>query len=858
MAESLKVGQLYAEITTKGLPTVARGLENLRKRLFNLKTAFVGFTTALGMTKLAKEILNAGASMETYQKRLLLATRDAKVAREEFQRLSKWAAINPVDTDDAVAAFVRLKSAAVKNTFEATQAVGNLASMTGDAMADVAGAVVSALPIALKRYGIYLDQTGAKATITSGNVKLAVNKDIDSIRAGLVSVIQQKFPDAMDQMNGTWTGVMRTMGGLWGEFKRNVAGDAGTGGPFDMVKSAVIGIKDRWAAWIDDPAYRRFISEVQNNIDDILVGIVDIGIGSLKMLGKVADVVNKYKGPAGYGLLGWVLFGPKGAAVGAMFGLLKQSLGESLTRELVRADVVKENEKQLAGLKKAWDDAEQAAKDYADAHDRGIFTPYTAQEEAEIDRLGQIADSYREAYRYKSDKLAAGVEGEVEARINGIKKEANAAGDAFVDLSAKGVQALEKIREDMLKARGKKYDPNAITGITGSGGSRGNGASAEQRLNAVKAVIQRMRDEITYAGASAADFLPVLDQMLGRYPRLSEEWKAVKDLQLEGLEEIKTKAQESVQRIVEAEDWRYSVGITSAEQYFATLKARYIDAMMSLEGVAEGSLRDKLTGQMREAYEGLQNVAVAALDQVREKMDAGAMSTEQAHAFALKLIDALNVLGIEPPEALKKFADGTDEAKERMKDLEAQSKKWIEDFQSGIADAIVDGKNFGDVLTDIGKQIEKMILKMLLFGTNGDSGVFGGLFKGIGNLFSVKAPGRHTGGVVGVDPPSFFRSLLPKYHSGGIVGAGEELAILRKREAVFTPEQMKALGAAVNRPRMGDIKIEVNAYNDGYGNMSDEQAQGIGEMVKGIVKAQVAEEFYTYSRSGYFRTAGAM
>ena len=162
------------------------------------------------------------------------------------------------------------------------------------------------------------------------------------------------------------------------------------------------------------------------------------------------------------------------------------------------------------------------------------------------------------------------------------------------------------------------------------------------------------------------------------------------------------------------------------------------------------------------------------------------------------------------------------------------------------------------MLTDIGKQIEKMILKMLLFGNDGLGGVFGGLFKGIGNLFSVKAPGRHTGGVVGVDPPSFFRSLLPKYHSGGIVGAGEELAILRKREAVFTPEQMKALGAAVNRPRMGDIKIEINAYNDGYGNMSNEQAQGIGEMVKDIVKAQVADELYTYSRSGYFRTAGAM
>ena len=857
MAESLKVGQLYAEITTKGMPTVLRGLNDLKNRLFNLKTMVLGFTAALGMGRVAKELINAGASMENYQKRLLLATRDAKVAREEFQKLSKWAAINPVNTDDAVAAFVRLKTAAVKNTFEATQAVGNLAAMTGDAMADVAGAVVSALPIALKRYGIYLDQTGKQAIITSGNVKIAVNKDIDSIRAGLISMIQQKFPDAMEQMNSTWTGVMRTIGGLWGELKRNIAGDAGTGGPFDMVKSAVISIKDRWAAWINDPTYKAFITKVQGDIDDVLIGIVDIGIGSLKMLGQVADVINQYKGPAGYGLLGWVLFGPEGAAVGAFFGLLKQSLGESLTREMVLSDVVKGNQKQTEGLMKAWDDAEQAVIRYKNAHDRGTFVPYTAEENAEIARLEKIADEKRAIYEQKDKELSATVESEVEARINGIQKEANAAGDAFVDLSAKGVHALEKIREDMVKARGKKYDPNNITGDAGAGSGGNKNTSTEDKLNAVKSVIQKMRDEITYAGASAADFLPILDQMLESYPRLSEEWKAVKDLQLEGLEEVKTKAQESVKRIKDAEEWRYSTGITSAERYFETLKARYQDAMMSLEGVPDGDLRDKLTGQMREAYEGLQNVAAVALDKVKEKMDAGAISTKQAHDYAQMLIDALNALGVKPPESLKKFADGTDEAKKRMEELKDQTKKWIADFQAGIADAIVDGKSFGDVLTDIGKQIEKMALKMLLFGSDGFSGVFGGLFKGIGNLFGVKAPAHHTGGVVGVDPPSFYRSLLPKYHRGGIVGSDEELAILRKRETVFTPEQMKALGATINRPRVGDINVTVNTYNEGYGNMSDEQAQGIGEMVKGVVKAQVAEELYTYSRSGYFRTAAA-
>lgn len=812
MAESLKVGQLYAEITTKGLPTVTRGLDKLKAKIFSLKTAFVGLSAGLGLTKLAKEIINTGAEFETYRKRLLAVTKDQKVANEVFAEMSKWAAQNPVDTDDAIAAFVRLKSAAVENTKEATVAVGNLAALMGRSMADTADALVAVNARTLRTYGIQLSTAGDKATIQIGKTVTVVKNSLQEIRQGIVSTVQKEYSNVMDLMKDTWEGNLKTMGGMWTELMRDLAGDSKSGGPFDAVKKAMIDLRKKWEEWVKSSDYKTFVQNFRTSATSAFNSVKGTVSGLLGVLKKVLTHIDKI--------------------ISALKGLVAFKLTKSALLLLGVS-----NPAALA--------AAGGAALIAYASDQSPATPKQDAERALRDKIKNI-----------------------KALIEQNKRDIDANGGLFgsaslaEQLKKENVGLDAQLREyyrqlDRLQAPlhplGKKESE-----VQGGEGSTGKGASAEQRLNAVKAIIQRMRDEITYAGASAADFLPVLDQMLGRYPRLSEEWKAVKDLQLEGLEEIKTKAQESVQRIVEAEDWRYSVGITSAEQYFATLKARYIDAMMSLEGVAEGSLRDKLTGQMREAYEGLQNVAVAALDQVREKMDAGAMSTEQAHAFALKLIDALNALGIEPPEALKKFADGTDEAKERMKDLEAQSKKWIEDFQSGIADAIVDGKNFGDVLTDIGKQIEKMILKMLLFGANGDSGVFGGLFKSIGNLFSVKAPAHHTGGVVGVDPPSFFRSLLPKYHSGGIVGAGEELAILRKREAVFTPEQMKALGAAVNRPRMGDIKIVVNAYNDGYGNMSDEQAQGIGEMVKGIVKAQVAEEFYTYSRSGYFRTAGAM
>ena len=86
-----------------------------------------------------------------------------------------------------------------------------------------------------------------------------------------------------------------------------------------MVKTAVINIRKHWEAWMNDPSYKQFIKGVQDDISDILLSIVDLGIGTIKTLSQIASFVSQYPGPAGYGLLGWVLFGPKGAAYLAFF-----------------------------------------------------------------------------------------------------------------------------------------------------------------------------------------------------------------------------------------------------------------------------------------------------------------------------------------------------------------------------------------------------------------------------------------------------------------------------------------------------------------------------------------------------------
>ncbi len=840
MADSLRVGQLYTDLTVHGVSNVTSALDRVRSHVFKLRDAIATIAISAGLVKLVKSLAKTGAEFETYRKRLLAVTQDQRVANQMFEELSAWAAKNPIDTDDAIAAFVRLKSAAVANTREAIVAVGNLSALMDRSMVDTADALVAVNARTLRTFGIQLTTANGKARIQIGKTVKVVQADLQSVRQGIVSAVQETYGGVMDSMRDTWSGNVATMRGMWTEFMRDLAGSESSRGPFESLKNILIDLRKRWEAWVGSEDYKIFLT----NFHKIATEAISKVGSAVEWLAKwfkyllehIDGVCTALKALATFKVSQWVLqlagvTGPTGLLIAGGAALLEAGNDYFRERDEQRKKAILDEEAKMS--------------------EEALLLKRVKEAQAQIkeNEKNQLANDSFDGFdgfdAFEANKKLAQDNDALKARI----KEYNARIEELRRLPKKPEIETPKTKTPD-NPTPEPLDDN-ITSI--STGAKGQSA-AEKRLEAVKAVVQQMRDEITYAGASASDFLPTLNALLSKYPAMSDEWKALKDLQMEGMDELKTKAEDSAKRIVEAEDWRYSVGETSAEAYFTTLKARYQDAVKALSENTSDAMQDQLTGQMRSAYEGLQSVTLASLDELKEKFDAGAISTDTMHEAAVKLREELISLGIQPPKALDRVCDGTDKAKSHMEALNEQTKKWVESFQEGITDAIVEGKNFADVLTDIGKEIEKMLLKTILFGGEGFGGLFGGLF---GSL-TGKVPAHHTGGVIGADAPSFFRRLLPKYHTGGLVGAGEELAVLRKNEAVFTPGQMKALGAVVSRPRSGDIKVEVNVDNSGYGNMSDEQARELGATVKGVVKAQVAEELYAYGRSGFFRPVGAM
>lgn len=127
----------------------------------------------------------------------------------------------------------------------------------------------------------------------------------------------------------------------------------------------------------------------------------------------------------------------------------------------------------------------------------------------------------------------------------------------------------------------------------------------------------------------------------------------------------------------------------------------------------------------------------------------------------------------------------------------------------------------------IEQEILRMVSRLSMASLqSGLGGMFGGGNGGFGtgNSYGNQDLGAflHGGGMVGSEAtfrravsPAVFRGA-PRFHTGGL--AGDEVPIIARRgEGVFTPGQMKALGAGLGG---GGVQVKVNVINNTDANVS--------------------------------------
>jgi TP901 family phage tail tape measure protein/lambda family phage tail tape measure protein len=335
---------------------------------------------------------------------------------------------------------------------------------------------------------------------------------------------------------------------------------------------------------------------------------------------------------------------------------------------------------------------------------------------------------------------------------------------------------------------------------------------------------------------------------------------AVRDAKLTRLA---AREQKATERITEA-NRKIIEGLRAEHDALAmTDRGRYVSQALrrlSAEAtVAERAQVRELASALFDEQQAIEarNKAEEEAAKLKEKGRALTESLRTAEEAYKAGIADLNRLLAEGAISQETFARASEDAYDRM--LRA-SREW----SAGVTRAL---RDYADEAGNAAKQFERVTTKALrsgedafvqwattgkfsaadLFGAIADealraayrmavikpfSGFLENLFGAIGgNLFggggTIQDAGggpvqiAHGGGVIGIDhlaarsvDPAVFDSA-PRFHSGGVIG-GEVPIIAKRGESIFTPGQMRTLGAGLLNARMGrkpEVKVTVNVDN---------------------------------------------
>ena len=810
MSNSFALGTLVTTlgINTKPINTAEKELTTFAGKtnaiMSSVRRTMATVFAAVSVGKLAKGFLDAAVSVENYKVSLNAVVKDARKTEAVFQDLFKWAAINPIDTDDAIKSFVRLKTAGIENTRAAVAAAADAATVMQKPVEYVANAMVSTNNKMLRQIGIQLDRTGKMAIIRSGKVRLEVTKDLDSIRQGIIEVLQKNFKGAMESYQHTWRGALNTMKGLWWTFMTEVMGTSSSGGPYETLVEGINRVKDAWIAWRNSADYGEFVAKIQSVfsavIESMITGITLL-VKAFKWMIDHIELVSK-------AIMIWVSAKVMGAAINTMIAF-KANLALGSEALTLFARLVYKVRLAILEFRTATTIVE-GLKGAILALGLGpggvVFIAITALIALAValeDMFGDAATGVR-TFNAEFAKVDTAKLKEM-AKITGPSLGGMGLGGNW----KAGVAAAErdiinqmiatnswrnKMKDDYTGIHAKVKEPvGEIPGL--------DGASGESKF---KKMLQRMKDEAKYLGANVKDFLPTLDAWAAKMKPLSEDWKLIKDYameirtslakdagqeaadnmkrleeQIKLQEEAKKSAEEGVERFWSKVATGFQQGLVQGTEYFTMLQNEFNRLKESLATESGGFLNvDDMfnwTDAMMQRFSELQSIGehLVSLDLTRltDQLDKGVITKKEW----IRQVEILIEKYKESPSVVKVLSDAIEDVADKgisnAKELEKAFEGWASGFASQLNDILWKSDvTFNDIAVSFAKMITEMIIQLTIIkplmtwltGIFGGGGVF---TKGFAPAIAPGGspyPGLAYGGVVS-------NGALTKYARGGLV-----------------------------------------------------------------------------------------
>jgi tape measure domain-containing protein len=688
----------------KASQSLLLGLKKMIGLFFNLKSVLIG----LGFGLLAKNFLDAAASAERLRIRLDAFTKGQ--GAEYFDKLNQWAALLPVNTEEAVQVFTKLQAYGLEPTTKLmTTLVDTVTALGGeaDSLSGIARALgqietkgrVSAEEInQLAEQGVnarkYLMEAFSLIPSDFNEIDAAVRKTGHTTTQAIEAIIKgmdKEFGGMAERIKNSWQGLTNRMIHQWFNFRRIVMEK----GIFQFIKGKL----QEFLEFLESPEGTKAMENWAKKISDT---VFDAAIFMVKSIETVVSSVG------------------------------------------------------------------------------GIAD--------EIERLGRIAkgmpfvgdDEYK-AYKKAKEELES--IGDVQGKIN--------------QLNLKYIEAINKEREIIGDMSSRKF-----------------------------AIVDKDfkwpgSDEIS----KQIDDLIKKRMLISEYEAKNPLWKESE----ESTESFGDKFRNTTGKIIsELEKYKkeFEGGIFGKDGIVPPKSKQNMEILMRVTK-EYGDLLDTFDPK-RKMFRDYEE----DLDLLVDAYVLGLIPSQEKLLEQIRLLK-LEYSGLVPQSWMDGISESLRKYIETSKDIAGQVGNAFTNAFNGMEDALVDfvttGKaSFTDFANSVLRDIARIVVRQSIMTpiAQGVGAMFGG---GYTTDYSIPmtSSGYHSGGIVGSES-SFSRNVnssifnnAPKYHNGGLVG-GEVPAILKRGEGVFTPEQMKALGATNiqiidqrSSPNSSQISTEESSGADG-------------------------------------------
>jgi len=256
MPANLKVILAVATKGLDGFGKAKQGAEGLDKKVSGLSARMRAMSTVAGAAAVAalgafaKQSISAAMSVEIFRTQLESVSGSAAAADQALNAIREFARTSPLQTEDVVRGYVRLRAVGIDPTIEQMKTIGGVATLFNRELSDVVNGFIGMEKEVLRRLGIEIDRTGKKAIISSGNIQKEVNKDMASMRQAVVETWGERFPEAMENASKTTSSKLEIMKSNVWELAAEVGGNLTPA--INVAADAVGGLAEQWKILLEN------------------------------------------------------------------------------------------------------------------------------------------------------------------------------------------------------------------------------------------------------------------------------------------------------------------------------------------------------------------------------------------------------------------------------------------------------------------------------------------------------------------------------------------------------------------------------------------------------------------------------